>query len=96
MEEFEIGYNKLKEYILSLEKKIKTFEHSIKLYEKSTHLDYIKIQKQADFIKDCEMDINHLEIDNNALNHAALEQRLKIDALEKQIKKLEDIINKRV
>jgi len=95
MEEFEIGYNKLKEYILSLEKKIKTFEHSIKLYEKSTHLDYIKIQKQADFIKDLELYINQLEIDKNALNHATLEQRIKIDMLEKQNKKLDDIINKR-
>jgi adenylyl- and sulfurtransferase ThiI len=95
MEEFETGYNKLKEYILSLEKKIKTFEHSIKLYEKSTNLDYIKIQKQSDFIKDLEMYINQLEIDKNALNHATLEQRIKIDMLEKQNKKLDDIINKR-
>lgn len=95
MEEFELGYNKLKEYILSLEKKLKAFEHSIKLYEKSTHLDYVKIQTQSKFIKDCEMDINHLELDNNALNHAVLEQRLKIDMLEKQNKKLEETINTR-
>lgn len=94
MEEFELGYNKLKEYILSLEKKNKAFENSIKLYENSTQLDYVKIQTQTKFIKDCKMDINHLEIDNNALNHATLEQRFKIDMLEKQIKKLDDIINK--
>ena len=96
MEEFELGYNKLKEYILSLEKKIKTFEHSIKLYEKSTNLDYIKAQKQQDFIKDLEAYITQLEIDINGLNHISLEQKIKIDMLEKQNKKLDDIINKRV
>ena len=89
MEEFDKCYNKLKEYILSLDKKIK-------LYETSTELDYNKIQKQSDYIKDLEMYINQLEIDKNALNHATLEQRLKIDMLEKQNRKLDDIIKMRV
>ena len=89
MEEFDKCYNKFRELIINQDKKIK-------LYEQSTQLDYIKAQKQQDFIKDLEAYINQLEIDINGLNHISLEQKIKIDMLEKQNKKLDDIINKRV
>jgi len=83
-------------YIDGIKHIVVSQDKTIKLYEQSTKLDYIKIQKYSDFIKDLETYIHELEINVSALNHGTLEQKLKIDALEKQNKKLDDIINKRI
>jgi FtsZ-binding cell division protein ZapB len=83
-------------YIDGIKHIVNSQDKTIKLYEHSTKADYVKIQKYIDFIKDLEIYIHELEINVSALNHAALEQKIKIDALEKQNKKLDDIIKMRV
>jgi hypothetical protein len=83
-------------YIDGIKHIVVSQDKTIKLYEQSTKSDYLKIQKYSDFIKDLETYIHELEINVSALNHGTLEQKLKIDALEKQNKKLDDIINKRI